>query len=52
MMLEGDLKDTLWSGEKKDEAPFCNFAINVGVNVHQSKTDILWWISIDFLLLP
>lgn len=36
MTLEGDLKDTLQSVKKKEEHPFCDFVINIGVNVCQS----------------
>lgn len=49
MTLEGDLKDTPQSVKKKEEALFCDFVINMGVNVRQSMTDLLWMISIDFL---
>lgn len=52
MMLEGDLKDTLQSGKKKEEAPICNFEINIVLTVRQCMTDLLWWISVDFQHLP
>lgn len=32
MMPEGDLKDIPQSVKKKEEAPFCDFVINMGVN--------------------
>lgn len=51
MTLEGDLKDTPQSVKKKEEAPFCDFVINTGVNVRKSMTDLLWLISIEFLHL-
>lgn len=51
MTLEGDLKDTPVSVKKKKEAPFCDFVINMGVNVRQSMTDLLWLIPIEFLHL-
>lgn len=49
MTLEGDLKDTLQSVKKKEEHPFCDFVINIGVNVCQSTAGVLLLISINFL---
>lgn len=51
MTLEGDLKDTPQSVKKKEEAPFCDFVISIGVNVCQSMTGLLWLISNGFLHL-
>lgn len=41
MMLEGDLKDIPQSVKKKEEASFCDFFINMGVNERESMTDFL-----------
>lgn len=49
MTLEGDLKDTLQSVKKKEEHPFCDFVINIGINVCQSTAGVLLLISINFL---
>lgn len=55
MTLEGDLKDTPQSVKKKEEAPFCHFVINMGVNVRRGMTDCLWvlafviWLRVHLL---
>lgn len=51
MTLEGDLKDTLRSVKEREEAPFCDFVINMGVNVCRSTADVLSVISNNFLRL-